>query len=782
MSAARKSGLAEAVLAGVGPVWRAARGAVRRRRVQTVVLGVVVFCSTVTIVVALGLLESVSAPFERVFAAQRGAHVVAAYDAGKVSAARLAGGARAAGVEAVAGPFAQAAVTIPDSFEHLPPGPLSVTGRAAPGGPVDRVDLWTGRWPARPGEIVLSRPPNSHFSFLLGVTFTVREGSTFTIVGLASSVSRSGESWVTPEQAAALRPGTLQMLYRLDGAATDAEVRRGTAAITAGLPAGALLGTRSYLTVKRDANRMASTYLPFLTGFGVLGLVVAVLIVANVVSGAVVAGFRHIGVLKALGFTPNQVVAVYLTMVLVPAVAGGALGTLAGGLAARPLLDDVGAGTFSVAVSPWVYAATLAGMPAVVMLAALVPALRARRVPSAVAISAAGASRSGRGRRVQRLLSGARLPRAVSLGLGLPFARPGRTALTLAAVVLGAATVTLATGLSTTMTAYGQAAQRVGYVHTIVQTGQARQRETPPRHDDAAIEALLSALPGAVHVTADAWIDLHLTGYPEPIMGRFLRGDSATLGETLVEGRWLSGPGEVVAPSAFLGKHGLAVGDRVSLSLGRGRAEATVVGVTMDGSADLVQADWQTLTALAPTQRATQYEVRLAPGTSVESYNAAVRAADPGLYPVAKSRTDETTVAVIGFASVLTLLLGTVSALGVLNTVVLDTRERRRDIGMLKSIGMTPRQVTVMMVTSMAALGVAGGLLGVPIGVAAHRLVVPAMAGAAGVTLPAFMVDVWHLPMLTLLTLAGVAIAVLGAYVPARSAARLTIATVLHNE
>ncbi|MGR6920365.1 FtsX-like permease family protein [[Actinomadura] parvosata] len=761
-------------------MWRASRAAVRRRRVQTFVLGVVVFCSTVAIVVALGLLESVSAPFERAFEGQRGAHVVASYDPRKAPPAALA--ARNEGVEAAAGPFAQATVTIPETFEHLPPGPLTVVGRPSPAGPVDRLDLWAGRWAAGPGEIVLDRPPNGFFSYLLGVRFAVREGQAFTVVGLASSVSRSSEAWVTPGQAAALRPSTTQVLYRLAAAATDAEVRAGTAAIAAGLPGGALLGFQSYLTVKRDAGREVAAFLPFLTAFGVLGLAVAVLIVVNVVSGAVVAGFRHIGLLKALGFTPGQVVAVYLTMVLVPAVAGAALGTVAGAAAARPLLNGVGQGLFTVAVSPWVYAATLAGMPAVAVLAALVPALRAHRVSAARAISAGAPPGRGRGLRVQRLLAGAPLPRAVSLGLGLPFGRPGRAALTLAAVVLGAATVTLAAGLSMTMTAYGAAAQRVGHVHTVVHAGQARNHQTPPRHGDAEIEALLRGLPGTVHVTADAWVNLHLAGHPQPIQGRFLRGDSGTLGETVVEGRWLRGPGEVVAPSAFLVKRGLKVGDRLTLSMGRGPAEATVVGATMDGAADLVQADWSTLTALAPGQRATQYEVRLAPGTGLAAYHAAVRAADPGLYPAAKSATDRTTVAVIGFASLLTVLLGTVSALGVFNTVVLDARERRRDIGVLKSIGMTPRQVTAMMVTSMAALGAAGGLLGIPVGVAAHRLVVPAMADAAGLALPAFMVDVWRGPLLALLTLAGVVIAVLGAFVPARSAARVTIAAVLHHE
>ncbi|HEV7974834.1 hypothetical protein [Amycolatopsis sp.] len=45
-----------------------------------------------------------------------------------------------------------------------------------------------------------------------------------------------------------------------------------------------------------------------------------------------------------------------------------------------------------------------------------------------------------------------------------------------------------------------------------------------------------------------------------------------------------------------------------------------------------------------------------------------------------------------------------------------------------------------------------------------------------------FMVDVYHLPMLVLLALAGIAIAVLGALLPSRSAARMTVAEVLHNE
>ncbi|RVX44072.1 putative ABC transport system permease protein [Nonomuraea polychroma] len=765
---------------GAGAVWRVAVAAVRRRRFQSTVLGVVVLCSTVAIVVALGLLEASSAPFDRTFAAQRGPHAVAAFDRATVSDDELTRTAGHPAVEAVAGPFGQAVITVVDTG-NLPPGPLTVVGRADPGGPVDRVNLWAGRWATGPGQIVLDRSPEPLFRDLLGSTVQVRGGPELTIVGLASSVSRTAEAWVAPGQMPALRPTVTQMLYRFTD--PDGDLRAAVATSTSGLPAGSLLDWQSYLTVKEDVARTASAYLPFLTGFGVLGLTVAVLIVANVVGGAVVAGRRHIGVLKSLGFTPNQVVAVYLAMVLLPGFAGCLIGTGLGALAARPLLDLVFQGlgaAIGLGVAVWVYVAALLGVPAVVVLAALVPASRAHRLSAAETISAGSAPRSARGRRVQRLLAGARLPRAVGLGLGLPFARPGRSALTLATIVLGVTTVTLASGLFRTMVAYSDVAQRAGHIHTVVHVG--RPDQTRPRHDDAGIEALLRSLPGTRHVIADAWIDVHLAGRSDRIMAQFLRGDLASRGDTFVRGRALSGPGEVVAPSAFMNKRGLRIGDRLTLEVAGARTTATIVGEAMDAAADLIMVSWPTLAALDPGQRATQYEVQLAEGTDVKAYNAAVKAADPGLYPVPKSQVDDNSVAIISATSIFTLLLGAVAALGVFNTVVLNTRERRRDLGVLKSIGMTPRQVTVMMVTSMAALGATGGLLGLPLGVAAHRLVVDTMFAAVGLTAPALMLDVWRIPMLAALVPAGVAIAMLGAFLPARSAARLTIAEALRTE
>ncbi len=775
-------------------VWRVSRAAVRRRRLQTIVIGVVVGVSTATIVLALALLTSASAPFDRAFDQQSGAHLVAAFDRTMASDARLAETADRpeveAEVEATAGPFGQVTLdTSASGGQAL--GALTMVGRADPGGSVDRLDVWQGRWVDKPGEIVLNLVPGSTGVIELGARIEIPGRPALTVVGFAYSVSQSAGAWVTPGQLAELGPTATQMLYRFAHAATAAEIDSDRAAVTAGLAPQAVLGTQSYLTVKERLTSELAVYVPFLTVFGVLGLAVAVLIVANVVSGAVVAGFRHIGVLKALGFTPNQVMAVYLVMIGVPSVAGCVLGTVAGNLAARPLLADAFGifGTSQIGIDPVVDVVALLGMPLVVVLAALASALRARRLPPTEAITAGSAPRAGRALRVQRWLGGTRLPRSVSLGLGVPFARPARSGLTLAAIVLGVVTMTLAIGVTMSVNAYVGATRPAHPDRVELLAGGppgppgAAEPAATPTLTDAADEALLRSLPGALRVAAVSEQQVHVVGGRQSVQVRFYRGDTADLGPQVLRGRWPQAAGQVAVPTRFLNRRGLAVGDTVTAELGGQRTRLRIVGVVLTNNADTIYADWRTLTRLAPDVRADTYEVQLAPGADRQAYVDAAQAGDPGLTALPpRDTTSDQAVVLIGSATLLTLVLGAVAALGVFNTVVLNARERRRDLGMLKSIGMTPRQVTVMMVTSMGALGVVGGLLGVPLGVAAHRLVGPAMMRAAQSDVFDFVMNVYRAPVLVLLGVGGVLIAVAGAVVPARSAARTTIAEVLHNE
>ncbi|MEU8954898.1 FtsX-like permease family protein [Streptomyces sp. NPDC048518] len=766
-------------------VWRASRAAVKRRRVQTFVIGLVVLCSTTTVLLALTLLTAASSPFDKAYAEQRGAHAAASFDTTKASPEQLARTAKQPGVEAAAGPFGQAVVDIPKDWLWMAGGTLSVVGRADPAGPVDRIDLLEGRWATGTGEIVVNwsaqGSPGTEF---LGTKLKTPGGATLTVVGFAASMSKSASAWVSPAQMTQLHPTSAQMLYRFTHSSTEAELSTSLAQATEGVPEEALTGAQTYLTLKQAFSALADSYLPFMTLFGILGLLVSVLIVGNVVSGAVVSGFRHIGVLKALGFTPNQVVAVYLTMLSVPAVVGCVLGILAGNALAGPIMKvaftgiDVGRATVGE-VSPWATVACLLGMPALVLFTALIPALRAHRLPAAQAISAGGAPRTGRGLRIQRMLGATRLPRPVSLGLGQPFARPARTLLTLAAIVLGVTTVTLSTGLTSTLVAYGNLGKEDGGARIQVTTGGPGGGKTSPLLDDQQIEARLSALPGAQGVRARALSQANMTGQNQPVFADFYRGDNSLYEHTIVKGRAPKAAGEIVAGPAFLTQRGLKIGDQTTLELNGKKITATVVGQVVEGNARALETTWDTLTRLAPDAHATEYTVRLAPGADARAYAKAAGRLDPAVHASVLDDGNAGITTVITFSVVFTVLLTLVASLGVFNTVLLNTRERRRDLGMLKSIGMTPRQVILMTVTSVAGLGAVGALLGIPLGIAAHRLVVDHVGV---IDFPQAMKDVWHAPQLAAMLLAGVTIAVLGALIPARTAARTTIATVLHTE
>ena len=783
-------------------VWLAARGAVRRRRLQTIAIGVVVFVSAVTIVVALSMLIASANPFGQAFAAQNGAHLAVAFDPAQVTDAQLAQTTRLPGVTAAAGPFAEATVNItsvtgssPRGSSQVPPspvpsGPLTVVGRAGPGGPVDDLDLWQGRWVTGPGQIVIDLPSSEHVGpQFLGSAVHLSGGQSLTVVGVAYSASQSAGAWVAPAQIAALHPDATQVLYRFASAATATDVSKDLATVTAALPRGALLSAQSYLTVEQNYSTLLDVYTPLMLTFGIIALAAAVLIVANVIGGAVVSGYRHIGVLKATGYTPDQVTAVYLIMVGIPALAGVVLGTAAGTALAGPFASAASQGLVSrgSAVSPQAGVVTLAGLLAVVIVTALGAALRARRLPAARAISAGTSPGAGRGLRAQRALAGTRLPRAVSLGLGLPFARPGRTALTLAAVALGVLTVTMCIGLTSTAISYGDLEESHGGAQVTVTTGQARQGQAVSALGTAATQALLRSLPGAVQVDA-SWsgggtriVGTGLVSTGQTVYPTFVLDRPASMGTLIVKGHWIDGPYQAVAPPGFLQKHDVTIGSRLTLDMGGKPATVTIVGETWSGDADSITADWQTLTTLKPAQQANTYGVQLASGTSVSAYMAAVSKAAPGLYPSPNDKVNAGTEIVATTATLFTVLLAIVAALGVFNTVLLSSRERRRDLGMLKSIGMTPREATLMMVTSMAELGILGTLIGLPLGILAHRLVVAAMSHSFFI-LPAYMINVWNPALVAALASSGLVIAVLGAYVPARSAGRLTIATVLHNE
>jgi putative ABC transport system permease protein len=95
---------------------------------------------------------------------------------------------------------------------------------------------------------------------------------------------------------------------------------------------------------------------------------------------------------------------------------------------------------------------------------------------------------------------------------------------------------------------------------------------------------------------------------------------------------------------------------------------------------------------------------------------------------------------------------------------------------------MTPRQTVAMVLASVVVTGPVAGALGVPLGVALHGRVLPAMGDSVGLRLPASVLAVHDTAELLPLGLGGLLIAALGALPPAGWAARTRTATALRTE
>lgn len=108
-------------------------------------------------------------------------------------------------------------------------------------------------------------------------------------------------------------------------------------------------------------------------------------------------------------------------------------------------------------------------------------------------------------------------------------------------------------------------------------------------------------------------------------------------------------------------------------------------------------------------------------------------------------------------------------------TLLLTTRERVRDLGMLRAVGLTPRQVTGSLVSEQVLVAVIAGVVGVPLGLGLFRLGVGLAGSADEFAYPSW----WSL----LLLVPGIVVLVAALATPlARRAASLPVAEALRFE
>jgi putative ABC transport system permease protein len=777
------------------------RAAVLRRRAQTAVVLVVSLLAGSVSTMALTLLVRSHQPWDDAFQQYNGAHLIFHFDAAKVSLGQLQATTALPGVT-TAGPPHETAIV---SFQsRAGKGALQLIGRISPGGSIDRIPIAAGRWPERAGEIAVTRTGDSTIPVRPSLGETIRALTTrgtvdFKVVGEVIDLGGHGSeldlsngvpgAWVMPADIAALVDGQqirlgYEMAYRFQRAATADDLVADRRDIEAALPAGA----ETEPVIDWIRMRAGSTWLivllsSIILSFTVFALLAVAVIVASVVAGSVLSSYRDIGMAKALGFTPLQLLAIYVGQMAVPALAGALAGLPVGAVASRPFLNDAANNLQLPAPSifdPVVVIVVPSALMVLVVVAAFVPALRAAATDSVRAIALGSAPRATRRSRLAATLARMRAPRSISIGAGDAFARPVRAGLTLTALGIGIATATFAIGfedslirvLTTDPASYGYAQDLV--VHRYPAVG------------DTTVTDLLNGQPETQTVVAAHLFPARVSGAQDPVAIYGMRGDATALGYRVVEGRWFVAPGDAVIGGAVARAAHVRIGETLAVSLVGGPALALrVVGLMndFDSLGAVIRVAWQTVATAMPAASPDIYLIKLRAGADSDAYARRITAMSPEFLDTKVTSIAEISTSsnfVTWMVSALALILMAIAAAGVFNAARLTTRERVHDIAILKAVGMTTRQIALMLVASTLVLAVVAALLGVPLGIWLEGVIWTSIGETFGVIVTAGS-GFAPLP-LALALVAAFGLAMVGGALPARWAAATPVAEVLRSE
>ncbi len=707
--------------------------------------------------------------------------------------------------------------------------------------------LWNieeGRLPVGPTEMVMDEATAKTGKFALGDTVRInaqtgsREFAMVGIVNYGDVSSPGGATFALFDQLTAseflLKPGFVDaFLVQGDGTVSDEQL---ASVINEALsPADKLETiTGAQITIEtQDQIGVALGFLTlFLTAFSFIALGIGCFVIYNVFSITTAQRLKENALLRAIGASKRQVVIAMMVEALIIGLLGSTLGFLSGiGLsrALGSLLNAFGVEipTKGLTIHPSRIATTIIVGTIVTVLSAILPALRAGRVPplaalrdtavenvgsvkrrvtigvvamllgaGAITATAAGATNILLGIGVLLvfagvLIIGPGIAKPVALSLGRPIEKlrgvtgamarqnaarnPKRTARTAAPVLIGVALVTAMTVFAASVrsevrTAIGDQFQG----DYIVSSANRQFGGLAP-----SLAPELAAITGVAQATGLGFTSVNLDG-----SGRFVLiidpvTASGLITFDMVHGDQskLSAHGILVSVTRALAK-GWTVGSTIQLAMVDGTKRTVTVEGTFKssgfgGSYVVNRALFEgTLNNLFDAN----IYIRLTDGANNDQVYDALAAAstDKGL-GMLQSR-DEFIDAESGqINQILGLIYGLlglsiiIAIVGIVITLLLSVFERRREIGLLRAIGMTRSQVRTTVRWESVITSMFGAIVGVILGVVMGFVLIFVLAdsGASAFSLP-IAGTLWILVL-------SFIVGVLAAVYPARRATKVDI-------
>jgi putative ABC transport system permease protein len=531
-----------------------------------------------------------------------------------------------------------------------------------------------------------------------------------------------------------------------------------------------------------------------LTVMAIASLGLSVMLVINTINALIAQQIPQIGMMKAVGSTRRQITTMYLSAIFVygflSLVIAVPIGAYAGNALAQWMLYllNVPATPFEILPNVFLLQA-LVGLLTPLM-AGLYPVLQGVAIPAARAISQTGLGNGHYGRRlIDRLISGIRgIPVMVALSLRNTFRRPGRVVLTLLTLTVSGAFFIM---VYSTQHSFEKTIDTIfeGFGYEVQINFEQYQRI------DEAIP-LIESRPNVKN--AEMWVfrtaNTKVPGASGPgseyeVFVRGVPSDSPIFKPELTAGRTLDPLDNqaILLNQKLAGKMGVGVGDEIIIDLPDvGETRWTIVGLVFD----LNGRDQNTAFANIDTlnrvlHNAGRAAVAMIQGADKSLTTQQAIEADLIEYFDAQGMkigysaisTEDRNNASAQFSiltqllMMMTVLMAIVGSMGLSGTLSINVIERRREIGVMRAVGASSRDVGFVFTGESLMLGLTSWLFALPIGLSAG----PAFVLALGkvIDFPAEYYPAFHGVWIWLGIV--VVLSILASWVPSRRATRISV-------
>ncbi len=701
----------------------------RARRYQAIAMAAVVAGVVAALLLSATLLDGATNPWRALFARTNGADIWFRLTPGAPvhPLAKLPGVTGTAGpYRAVSATLAQGSVQAPVQLWAMPTAPPDI------GRPLVRQGHWLTA--SRPSGVVLEASFAQALDLGPGSVFHIDglDGSSVPaiVVGVADTSSQGfypdqtpGLMWVLPGLFTRVEPFSKH---------TDEAVGVRLASPASAIPVaqeassrleGAVTGALTWQQVEQSMNGSDPLLGLLLALFGLVALGGALLAISNAAGGRVLTAGSDLAMLKTLGFTWRQLVGTLLAEHAGLAVVGTGVGVLTARLATAVVSRELPVGSLA-AIAPlpagWVLAFA-AGTVTTVLLATVVSGWRVGRAwpPSEAGPPAPG----GRLSRLTRAALLSRLPPAMVLGVRAAFTRLPHAVLTIAGLALPVTMITIGIGFWATLDNVQQHPSQIGLAATLT--------VSPGSMSRGQMKQILAADPDVAATYQSVTVSALLPGDTSAVTTLGVGKSARPYPFHVVQGRLYSAPSEAVASQRLLDTLHARVGVNIRMPIGGVPVIFHIVGriIEPEYGGQVLAYGIDTLTAFGAVPPPLSSSVVLRSGVSPAAAAKRLLRTSRNRLDVVQAVNPANSLGIVRpMLAGLFVVLALIALTGLLTASAVGLRDHLRDVGALRAMGMTPRQVMSSLVTRTTVLA----LVGTAVGMAVGTILTPRLIDVAG--------------------------------------------------